>query len=394
MLLEVDGVFDWRLFHSLGYNSTVLKNMTTTSTNRVFNFSAGPATMPESVLQQIQDEMMALPGVGSSILEISHRSADFDTILDDARSAIQRVMNVPDTHEVLFIQGGGALQNIMIPANFCTPDAKTADYILTGAWGKKSSGEVKHYGDLNIAYDAGDTNFNHLPKQSDLKLTPGAAYVHLTTNETIHGIQFSSMPDTGDVPIVADKSSDIMCGPLDVSKYGLIYACAQKNAGTSGVTIVIVRKDLLSRSGDRLPSYLDYAKHSKAGSRFNTPPTFSIYATGLICKWLESKGGVEKIEVENKHKSQLIYDVVDSSEGFYTGHVVNKAERSIMNCVFKMQSDELDAQFCAQAKDAGLTTLKGHRSLGGIRASIYNAMPVAGAEALAAFMKDFAAKNG
>ncbi len=394
MLLEVDGVVVWRLFHSLDYNSTVLKNMTTTTTNRVFNFSAGPATMPESVLQQIQDEMMSLPGVGSSILEISHRSADFDAILDDARSAVERVMNVPDTHEVLFIQGGGALQNIMIPANFCTPEAKTADYILTGAWGKKSAGEVKYYGDLNIAYDAGDTLFNHLPKQSDLKLTPGAAYVHLTTNETIHGIQFPSLPETGDVPIVADKSSDIMCGPLDVSKYGLIYACAQKNAGTSGVTIVIIRKDLLGRSGDRLPSYLDYAKHSKAGSRFNTPPTFSIYATGLVCKWLESKGGVEKIEVENKHKSQLIYDVVDSSEGFYTGHVVNKAERSIMNVVFKMKSDELDAQFCAEAKDAGLTTLKGHRSLGGIRASIYNAMPVAGAEALAAFMKDFAAKNG
>jgi phosphoserine aminotransferase len=380
VLLEVDGVVVWRLFHSLDYNSTVLKNMTTTTTNRVFNFSAGPATMPESVLQQIQDEMMSLPGVGSSILEISHRSADFDAILDDARSAVERVMNVPDTHEVLFIQGGGALQNIMIPANFCTPEAKTADYILTGAWGKKSAGEVKYYGDLNIAYDAGDTLFNHLPKQSDLKLTPG--------------IQFPSLPETGDVPIVADKSSDIMCGPLDVSKYGLIYACAQKNAGTSGVTIVIIRKDLLGRSGDRLPSYLDYAKHSKAGSRFNTPPTFSIYATGLVCKWLESKGGVEKIEVENKHKSQLIYDVVDSSEGFYTGHVVNKAERSIMNVVFKMKSDELDAQFCAEAKDAGLTTLKGHRSLGGIRASIYNAMPVAGAEALAAFMKDFAAKNG
>ena len=394
MLLEVDGVVVWRLFHSLDYNSTVLKNMTTTTTNRVFNFTAGPATMPESVLQQIQDEMMSLPGVGSSILEISHRSADFDAILDDARSAVERVMNVPDTHEVLFIQGGGALQNIMIPANFCTPEAKTADYILTGAWGKKSAGEVKYYGDLNIAYDAGDTLFNHLPQQSDLKLTPGAAYVHLTTNETIHGIQFPSLPETGDVPIVADKSSDIMCGPLDVSKYGLIYACAQKNAGTSGVTIVIIRKDLLGRSGDRLPSYLDYAKHSKAGSRFNTPPTFSIYATGLVCKWLESKGGVEKIEVENKHKSQLIYDVVDSSEGFYTGHVVNKAERSIMNVVFKMKSDELDAQFCAEAKDAGLTTLKGHRSLGGIRASIYNAMPVAGAEALAAFMKDFAAKNG
>ena len=366
----------------------------TSTTKRVFNFSAGPATMPESVLQQIQNEMMSLPGVGSSILEISHRSADFDAVLDDARSAVERVMTVPDSHEVLFIQGGGALQNIMIPANFCTPEAKTADYILTGAWGKKSAGEVKYYGDLNIAYDASASKFNHLPKQADLKLTPGAAYVHLTTNETIHGIQFQSMPETNGVPIVADKSSDIMCGPLDVAQYGLIYACAQKNAGTAGVTIVIVRKDLLQRSADRLPSYLDYAKHSKAGSRFNTPPTFSIYATGLVCKWLESKGGVEKIEIENKHKSQLIYDVIDNSDGFYQGHVVNKSERSIMNVVFKMASDELDAKFCEEAKSAGLTTLKGHRSLGGIRASIYNAMPVEGAETLAQFMKDFASKNG
>ena len=368
--------------------------MTTSTTPRVYNFSAGPAVMPESVLEQIQSEMMALPGVGSSILEISHRSADFDTIIDESRSAVARVMSVPDTHEVLFIQGGGALQNIMIPANFITPEAKTADYIVTGSWGKKSAGEVKFYGDLNVAYDSSPSKFSELPKQSDLKLTPGAAYVHMTTNETIQGIQFHELPDTGDVPIVADKSSDIMCGPLDVSKYGLIYACAQKNAGTAGVTIVIVRKDLLERSAGRLPSYLDYAKHAAAGSRFNTPPTFSIYATGLVCKWLESVGGVKKIEAENKLKSQMIYDVVDSSEGFYTGHVKDKAHRSIMNAVFMLQSDELDSKFVTEAKEAGLTTLKGHRSLGGIRASLYNAMPVAGAEALASFMKDFAKANG
>lgn len=368
--------------------------MTTSTASRVFNFSAGPAVMPESVLQQIQDEMMALPGVGSSILEISHRSKDFEAILDDSRSAVERVMSVPDTHEVLFIQGGGALQNIMIPANFITDDAKTADYIITGAWGKKSAGEVKFYGDLNVAFDSSESNFNHLPAQSDLKLTPGGAYVHLTTNETIHGIQFKELPDTGDVPIVADKSSDIMCGPLDVSKYGLIYACAQKNAGTAGVTIVIVNKELMERSAGRLPSYLDYAKHASAGSRFNTPPTFSIYATGLVCKWLEQEGGVEAIEKQNIEKSSMLYDIVDNSDGFYTGHVVDMAHRSIMNVVFKMKTPELDAQFVDEAKKAGLTTLKGHRSLGGIRASVYNAMPKAGVEALASFMKDFAQKNG
>lgn len=368
--------------------------MTTSNSARVYNFSAGPAVLPESVLQQIQDEMMALPGVGSSVLEISHRSKDFEEILEDAVARIKAVMAVPDTHEVLFIQGGGAMQNIMIPANFITDPTGVADYIITGAWGKKSAGEVKHYGKLNVAYDSSSSEYNHLPKQSDLKLTQDAAYVHITTNETIHGIQFHQLPDTGDVPIAADKSSDIMCGPIDVSDYGLIYACAQKNAGIAGATIVIVRKDLLERSGDRLASYLDYKKHADAGSRFNTPSTFPIYVTGLVCKWVQEQGGVEKMEAQNKMKSQILYDVIDASDGFYAGHVVDKAERSIMNVVYKLGSDELDAKFVSEAKDAGLTTLKGHRSLGGIRASIYNAMPVEGVETLASFMKDFAASNG
>jgi phosphoserine aminotransferase len=367
--------------------------MTTSTASRVYNFSAGPAVLPESVLQQIQDEMMALPGVGSSVLEISHRSKDFEAILEDAVSRIKSVMSVPDTHEVLFIQGGGAMQNLMIPANFITQPDGVADYIITGAWGKKSAGEVKHYGKLNVAYDSGSTKYNHLPKQSDLNLTSDAAYVHITTNETIHGIQFHQLPDTGDVPIVADKSSDIMCGPINVADYGLIYACAQKNAGIAGATIVIVRKDLLERSGDRLGSYLDYKKHADAGSRFNTPSTFPIYVTGLVCKWIQDQGGVEKMEAQNKMKSQILYDVIDNSDGFYIGHVVDKSERSIMNAVFKMKTDELDAKFVTQAQQAGLTTLKGHRSLGGIRASIYNAMPVQGVQSLAAFMKDFAASN-
>ena len=372
----------------------LIEIMTTSTADRVYNFSAGPAVLPESVLHQIKDEMMALPGVGSSVLEISHRSKDFDEILADAVARIKSVMSVPDTHDILFIQGGGAMQNIMIPANFITEPSGVADYIITGAWGKKSAGEVKYYGKLNVAYDSGDTKYNHLPKQSDLKLTSDAAYVHMTTNETIHGIQFHQLPDTGDVPIVADKSSDIMCAPINVSDYGLIYACAQKNAGIAGATIVIVRKDLMERSGDRLASYLDYMKHAKAGSRFNTPSTFPIYVTGLVCKWLEEQGGVEKMEVQNKMKSKILYDVVDNSDGFYAGHVVDKTDRSIMNVVFKLGSDELDAKFITQAKAAGLTTLSGHRSLGGIRASIYNAMPVEGVESLASFMKDFAASNG
>ena len=271
--------------------------MTTTSTNRVYNFSAGPAVLPVPVLQQIQDEMMSLPGVGSSVLEISHRSKDFDVILDDASTRVKRVMNIPDTHEVLFLQGGGMLQNTMIPANFLTDNSQTADYIITGSWGKKSAGEVKHFGKLNVAYNASESNFDHVPEQSDLKLTKDAAYCHITSNETIQGVQFSELPDIGDVPLVADKSSDIMCAPIDVSRYGLFYACAQKNVGVAGLTVVVVRKDLLERSGDRLPSYLNYNIHAAGGSRANTPPTFAIYVTGLVCKWIEEEiGGLEAME--------------------------------------------------------------------------------------------------
>jgi len=363
----------------------------TTTVSRVFNFSAGPAVLPVPVLEQIRDEMLSLPGVGSSVLEISHRSKDFDTILEDADSRLRRVMSIPDDYEVLFLQGGGALQNVMIPANLITDPGQTADYIQTGAWGKKSAGEVRHYGNLNLAFDGADSNFNRLPQQSELSLTPNAAYVHLTSNETIQGIQFSDLPDCGDVPIVADQSSDIMCRPIDVSKYGLFYACAQKNAGVAGLTVVVVRKDLLERSGD-LPSYLSYAKHSAGGSRFNTPPSFGVYVTGLLCKWIEDAGGLEAMEKLNLAKSKMIYDIVDSSEGFYTGHAADVADRSIMNAVFKLPTPEQDADFVAKAADAGLTTLKGHRSVGGIRASLYNAMPVEGVEALASFMKDYAAK--
>ena len=365
--------------------------MTTTSVSRVFNFSAVPAVLPLSVLQQIQDEMLSLPGVGSSVLEISHRSKDFDAILEDATTRLTRVMNIPDTHEVLFLQGGGAFQNMMIPANFITDPSQTADYIITGSWGKKSAGEVKHYGNLNVAFDSSESNFNRTPKPDELQLTPGAAYIHLTSNETIQGVQFHELPNVGDVPIVADKSSDILCEPIDISKYGMLYACAQKNAGVAGLTVVVIRKDLIERSGDRLPSYLSYAKHSGGGSRFNTPPTFGIYVTGLVAKWIEEEmGGLEAMAKTNRAKAKLIYDVVDASEGFYIGHVAEKSDRSIMNAVFKTATPETDAEFLNQAKEAGLTTLSGHRSLGGMRASIYNAMPTEGVEALASFMKDFA----
>ncbi len=367
---------------------------TSTTESRVFNFSAGPATLPLSVLEQIQAEMLSLPGVGSSVLEISHRSKDFDAILEDAVTRVTQVLNVPDTHEVLFIQGGGALQNIMIPANLITDSAQTADYIQTGSWGKKSAGEVHNYGNLNVAYDAAESNYDHVPKQDQLKLTSGAAYVHLTSNETIQGVQFHKLPDTNGVPIVADKSSDIFCEPINVADYGLLYACAQKNAGVAGVTIVVMAKELIERSAPKMPSYLSYAKHSAGGSRFNTPCSFGIYVTGLVCKWLQEEiGGLEKMAAINESKAKMLYDVVDGSNGFYIGHA-QPADRSTMNVTFKMATPELDAKFVADADEAGMSTLKGHRSVGGIRASIYNAMPVEGVESLTAFMKDFAAKNG
>jgi phosphoserine aminotransferase len=367
--------------------------MTATSVSRVFNFSAGPATLPLSVLQQIQDELISLPGVGASVLEISHRSQDFDVILEDAQSRIAQLLGMPDTHEVLFLQGGAALQNAMMPMNFLTDKSQTADYIVSGAWSKKSAAEVHRFGNLNVAWDGKETGYNRVPTQDELKFTSGASYCHLTSNETIQGVQFRNLPDAGS-PLVVDKSSDMFAEPIDVSNYGMIYACAQKNCGIAGVTVIVMDKSLLERCNDRLPSYLDYSKHSKGGSRFNTPPTFAIYVTGLVCKWLQEKmGGLEGVAKFNQEKAKLLYDVVDRSNGFYMGHA-DTDSRSTMNVVFKTADSETDDRFLTEAANHGMTTLKGHRSVGGIRASIYNAMPIEGVEALAQFMNDFAQNNG
>lgn len=362
---------------------------------RTFNFSAGPATLPWPVLQQIQDEMFSLPGVGASVLEISHRSKDFDLILDDATTRLGQLLNLPDTHEVLFLQGGSALQNVMIASNFLTDNSQTADYIVTGAWGKKSAAEVHRFGNLNVAWDGAGTGYSKVPSQGELSLTENAAYCHLTSNETIQGVQFKQLPNTGGVPIVVDQSSDFLSAPTKVSDYGMIYACAQKNAGIAGVTVIVLEKKLLERSDDRIPSYLNFAKHSAGGSRFNTPPSFAIYVTGLVCKWLQDEfGGLDKVAEFNQTKAKILYDVIDSSGDFYKGHAQQDC-RSTMNVVFTMPGgEEQEAKFLAGATESGMTTLKGHRSLGGIRASIYNAMPIEGVEALAQFMKDFAAKNG
>ncbi len=365
-----------------------------TTTNRAINFSAGPAVLPVSVLRQIQDDMLALPGIGSSILEISHRSPAFVAILEDAKSRIIDLMDIPETHDVLFLQGGGRLQNAMIPMNFFTDSSQTADYIVTGNWGKNSAAEVHRFGNLNLAYNGADSGFNHLPSRDEINFSDNAAYIHYTSNETIHGLQFNAPPANGDAPLISDSSSDFMCRPEDVSKFGLIYACAQKNAGTAGVTICVIRKDLLERSGD-LPSYLSYQQVAAKDSMLNTPPTFAIYVTGLVCKWLQEEiGGLEKVHALNVEKSKLLYDAIDNSGGFYTGHAASPDHRSIMNVVFKLPAPELDKQFLNEAGAANLTTLAGHRSIGGVRASIYNAMPREGVEALVTFMQDFSAKNG
>ncbi len=358
-------------------------------TTRNYNFSAGPATLPESVLQKIQAEMMSLPGVGASVLEISHRSPAFLAIAEAAEANLRKLLSISDDYALLFLQGGSRLQFSMVPMNLLGPDADSADYILTGSWGKNAAKEAAKEGNINIAWDGGETNYDRLPADSDLKLNPNAAFVHYTSNETIQGVQFSTEPNVGNVPLVCDASSEFLYKPIDVSKYGLIYACAQKNAGPAGVTIVVVRKDLLERSRDELPGYLNYKTHAENDSMWNTPPTFAVYVVKLLTDWLRDEiGGLEKMHDRNKQKAAMLYEVLDAHPDFYQGHAQPNC-RSLMNVTFRLPSDELMQQFLAGAKEQQLEDLKGHRSVGGIRASIYNAMPVAGVEKLRDFMNDF-----
>ena len=361
---------------------------------RVYNFSAGPSVLPMPVLEQIHEEFMCLPGVGSSILEISHRGDAFIEILDNARNSLRQIYRVPDNYEIMFIQGGASLQNILIPANLMTDDSQTADYIVTGGWGQKSAEEVHHYGQLNLAWDGESEGYFRTPDPGEIHFDPNAAFVHYTSNETIHGVQFQQPMEAGNVPIVCDQSSDILSKPCDISQFGMVYACAQKNTGIAGATIVIIRKDLLERSGDRLPTYLSFQRHAAAGSMVNTPPTFAIYVTGLVCRWLQSEfGSLEEVQKRGQAKAKLLYDVIDAHPDFYSGHA-RITDRSVMNVSFHLPSEELRDRFVDGASKEGMTTLKGHRSLGGIRASLYNAMPHEGAAALASFMVDFFQKNG
>ena len=361
------------------------------NTPRVFNFSSGPAVLPLPVLQEAQRDLVSLPGVGMSVLEISHRSKPFDEILHGALEDMRAIAGIPANYKILFLQGGASLQFSMVPMNLLTPGL-TADYIVTGDWGKKALKEAKKVGAASVAASTEEGNFKRIPTQSELRLTPGSAYVHMTTNNTIHGTQWQHLPDVGGAPLVADASSDIFSRPIDIQKYGLIYAGAQKNLGPSGVTVVIVREDLLSRSAEALPSMLNYRLQAENDSRYNTPPSFGIYILRLVLKWLKAAGGLAAIEKVNERKAAALYAELDRT-AFWTPHA-QKDCRSRMNVTFRLASEALEDKFANEATTAGLDGLKGHRSVGGLRASIYNAFPEEGIAALVDFMKEFERKNG
>jgi len=360
-------------------------------TERIHNFSAGPAVLPVPVLEEAQRDMLSLPGVGMSVMEISHRSKTFDEIFARAETGLRQLLGVPDNYHVLFLQGGASLQFSMIPMNFLPADG-TADYIITGSWGKKALKEAKRVASVNVAATMADGGFTRVPGADELSLNPKAAYVHSTTNETIEGVVWKQEPEVGDVALIADASSDILSHPIPVDKYAMIYAGAQKNIGPSGVTLAIVRDDLLKRIPDGMHTMLDYRTHVENKSLYNTPNTWGIYIISLVCKWLLEKGGLEAMHRENQQKADLIYNEIDASD-YYRGHADPDA-RSIMNVTFRLPSEELEKKFTSEATAQGLDGLKGHRSVGGIRASIYNAFPIEGVEALVRFMKEFKQKNG
>ena len=365
--------------------------MPLTSVSRIYNFSAGPAVLPVEVLEEAQRDLLALPRVGMSVLEISHRSKPFDEIIQGAEADLRELAGIPGSYKVLFLQGGASLQFSMVPMNLLTPGT-TADYIVTGDWGKKALKEAKKVGATHVAASTEDGNFSRIPSQGELKLTAGAAYVHMTSNNTIHGTQWTSIPDVGAAPLVCDMSSDICSRPLDVAKYGLIYAGAQKNLGPSGVTVVVVREDLLARSADTLPSMLNYKVMADNGSMYNTPPVFGIYILRLVLKWLKANGGLTAIQTINQRKAALLYSELDRT-GFWKPHAAKDA-RSLMNITFRLPSEELEKLFVKETTAAGFDGLKGHRSVGGIRASIYNAFPEQGVKDLVEFMRAFEAKHG
>jgi phosphoserine aminotransferase len=362
------------------------------TTTRIFNFSAGPAILPLPVLEQAQRELVSLPGVGMSVMEISHRSKTFEGLLETAIADMRELAGIPSNYRVLMLQGGATLQFSMVPMNLLGP-GMTADYIDTGTWADKAAKEAKRVGTVNVTGSTKSDGYNRIPSPAELALTPGAAYVHITTNNTIEGTEWRTLPQiASDVPLVADASSDIFSAPIEIGRFGLIYAGAQKNLGPSGVTVVIVREDLLARSQADLPVMLNYKVQAENNSLYNTPNTFGVYILGLTMKWLKSLGGLPAIGKINDRKAARLYAEVDRT-GFYRG-TAQPASRSLMNVTFRLRSEELETMFEKESTAAGLDGLKGHRSVGGMRASIYNAFPEEGVDALVDFMREFERKRG
>jgi phosphoserine aminotransferase len=355
---------------------------------RVYNFSPGPAVLPLPVLEEVQRDLVSLPGVGVSALEISHRCPWFDKVLEETEANLRKLLNIPAGFKVLFMQGGSRLQFAMVPMNLLGA-GQSADYVVTGTWSKMGLDEAKKFGNVRSVYDSKASNYDRLPSAGELKFDSSAAYAYYTSNETIQGVQFLDEPVAGGLPLVCDASSDFLCRPLPMERYGLIYACAQKNSGPAGVTTVIIREDLLARSTEKLPTMMNYGAYAKEKSLVNTPPVFSIYVMMLVTRWLlNDVGGLDKMYERNKRKAKLLYDVIDGSGGFYQGHA-QPANRSLMNVTFKLKDEETQKKFIKGAEARGLHYLPGHRSVGGIRASIYNAMPVEGVEALRDWMLEF-----
>lgn len=357
--------------------------------DRVYNFSAGPSMLPVEVLEQAQKEMLNYNGSGMSVMEMSHRAKVYDDIIKQAEADLRELMNVPDNYKVMFLQGGASTQFAMVPLNLFKNNK--ADYVKTGQWAKKAIEEAKKYGSVNVVASSEDAVYNYIPKLDKSMFDPEADYVHITYNNTIYGTRYTSIPDTGNVPLVADLSSNIMSEVVDVSKFGLIYAGAQKNVGPAGVVIGIMREDLITEPKDICPTMLSYKIHADNQSLYNTPPCYAIYVAGLVFKWLKKMGGVAQMQKINEEKAAILYDYLDNSSMF-RGTVV-KEDRSLMNVPFVTDNDELNAKFIKEATAAGFVNLKGHRTVGGMRASIYNAMPVEGVKKLVEFMKDFEVNN-
>ena len=360
--------------------------------DRVYNFSAGPSVLPEEVLKKAAEDMLNYNNTGMSVMEMSHRSKMYEAIINEAEASLRRLMNIPDNYKVLFLQGGAHLQFSMIPLNFFK-NTKRADFVHTGAWSKKAMGEAKRYGTVNVVASSEDKNFTYIPEIDPSKFDKDADFFHITTNNTIFGTRIApnKIPNTGNVPLVADMSSNILSEVYDVSKFAMIYAGAQKNMGPAGLTVVIIRDDMLNYAMDFTPTMLKYSIHAENGSMYNTPPTYAIYIAMLVFQWLEKNGGVSAMQKINEKKAAILYNFLDSSKLFKG--TVEKNSRSLMNIPFVTGNEELDAKFVKEATANGFVNIKGHRSVGGMRASIYNAMPVEGVEKLVAFMKDFEAKN-